>query len=119
MITRAGAGQSGKSTILKQMKLIHAGGYSWDERTWFKSIVYTNTLQSMRSILEAMTTLGLSVDDETVDIHARIISAQPVQILFHNMPTDVSTAIAALWKDSGIRECFHRSSEYQLDDSAG
>merc|ERR1711939_851738 len=27
-----GAGESGKSTILKQMKLIHEGGYSRDER---------------------------------------------------------------------------------------
>ncbi|CAG8574821.1 5706_t:CDS:2 [Acaulospora colombiana] len=33
-----GAGESGKSTILKQMKLIHDGGYSPEERDYFDSI---------------------------------------------------------------------------------
>ena len=33
-----GAGESGKSTILKQMKLIHEGGYSRDERESFREV---------------------------------------------------------------------------------
>ncbi|KAL8964006.1 MAG: hypothetical protein Q9183_004779, partial [Haloplaca sp. 2 TL-2023] len=42
-----GAGESGKSTILKQMKLIHEGSYSLAERESFKEIIYSNTVQSM------------------------------------------------------------------------
>ena len=60
----AGAGESGKSTILKQMKLIHEGGYSRDERESFKEIIYSNTVQSMRVILEAMESLELPLDDQ-------------------------------------------------------
>ncbi|CAB5395509.1 unnamed protein product [Rhizophagus irregularis] len=45
-----GAGESGKSTILKQMKLIHDGGYSPEERESFKEIIFSNTVQSMRVI---------------------------------------------------------------------
>ena len=33
-----GASESGKSTILKQMKLIHEGGYSRDERESFREV---------------------------------------------------------------------------------
>jgi guanine nucleotide-binding protein subunit alpha len=40
-----GAGESGKSTILKQMKLIHDGGYSKEEREAFKEIIFSNTVQ--------------------------------------------------------------------------
>jgi hypothetical protein len=35
------------------MKLIHEGGYSRDERESFKEIIFSNTVQSMRVILEA------------------------------------------------------------------
>lgn len=42
-----GAGESGKSTILKQMKLIHQGSYSDKERENYKEIIYSNTVQSM------------------------------------------------------------------------
>jgi guanine nucleotide-binding protein G(i) subunit alpha len=37
-----GAGESGKSTILKQMKLIHEGGYSRDERESFREVSISN-----------------------------------------------------------------------------
>jgi len=38
-----GAGESGKSTILKQMKLIHEGGYSRDERESFREVCNRRT----------------------------------------------------------------------------
>ncbi|TKA51663.1 Guanine nucleotide-binding protein subunit alpha, partial [Friedmanniomyces simplex] len=59
-----GVGESGKSTILKQMKLIHEGGYSRDERESFREIIFSNTVQSMRVILEAMESLELPLDDQ-------------------------------------------------------
>lgn len=35
----AGSGESGKSTIVKQMKIIHQNGYTQDELMQFKNIV--------------------------------------------------------------------------------
>ena len=64
-----GAGESGKarivrpsiyrtlfttrrqSTVLKQMKLIHQGGFSQVERESYKEIVFSNTTQSMRCVV--------------------------------------------------------------------
>jgi guanine nucleotide-binding protein subunit alpha len=43
-----GAGESGKSTMLKQMKLIHLDGYNNQERDAYKEIIFSNTIQSMR-----------------------------------------------------------------------
>jgi len=42
-----GAGESGKSTILKQMKLVYEGSYTDKERENYKEIIYSNTVQSM------------------------------------------------------------------------
>ncbi|KAB8304205.1 hypothetical protein EYC80_003623 [Monilinia laxa] len=113
-----GAGESGKSTILKQMKLIHEGGYSRDERESFKEIIFSNTVQSMRVILEAMESLELPLDDQRAEYHVQTIFMQPQQIEGDNLPPEVGSAIAALWKDAGVQDCFKRSREYQLNDSA-
>jgi guanine nucleotide-binding protein G(i) subunit alpha len=45
-----GAGESGKSTILKQMKLIHEGGYSRDERESFREVRIFYRTTAMRPV---------------------------------------------------------------------
>ncbi|KAK3333905.1 guanine nucleotide-binding protein alpha subunit [Cercophora scortea] len=113
-----GAGESGKSTILKQMKLIHEGGYSRDERESFKEIIFSNTVQSMRVILEAMESLELPLSDARMEYHVQTIFMQPAQIEGDVLPPEVGNAIEALWRDGGVQSCFKRSREYQLNDSA-
>jgi len=100
------------------MKLIHEGGYSRDERESFKEIVFSNTVQSMRVILEAMESLELPLAEQRGEYHIQTIFMQPAQIEGDNLPPEVGTAIAALWKDSGVQQCFSRAREYQLNDSA-
>lgn len=39
-----------QSTVLKQMKLIHHGGYNDSERDSYKEIIFSNTIQSMRLV---------------------------------------------------------------------
>ena len=62
------------------MKLIHEGSYSRDERDSFKEIIYSNTVQSMRVILEAMESLELPLDDQRAEYHVQTIFMQPAQI---------------------------------------
>lgn len=64
-----GAGESGKSTIVKQMKIIHKDGFTYQERMEFRPIIYSNTVQSILSIVKAMTKLGISYENP-----ARIVS---------------------------------------------
>lgn len=113
-----GAGESGKSTILKQMKLIHDGGYSEDERMAFREIIYSNSIQSMRVILEAREALGMPLRDQQNRYYADFIMQQPAQIERDFLSSDITIAIRALWKDSTIKAVFDRSREYQLNDSA-
>jgi len=49
-----GAGESGKSTIVKQMKIIHETGYSKEECEQYTPVVYSNTIQSLMTIIRAM-----------------------------------------------------------------
>lgn len=100
------------------MKLINEGSYSRDERESFKEIIFSNTVQSMRVILEAMDSLDLPLEDQRMEYHVQTIFMQPQQIEGEMLPPEVGNAIEALWKDRGVAECFKRSREYQLNDSA-
>jgi hypothetical protein len=48
--------------------------------------------------------------DQIIDVDKLIVSADKL--------ADVSAAIVTLWKDEGFKQCFSRSKEYQLIDSA-
>ena len=69
-------------------------------------------------ILEAMESLELPLDDQRTEYHVQTIFMQPAQIEGESLPPEVGGAIDALWKDAGVQECFKRSREYQLNDSA-
>lgn len=100
------------------MKLIHEGSYTRDERESFKEIIFSNTVQSMRVILEAMESLELPLDDTRMEYHVQTIFMCPQQIEGDRLDTSVGQAIASLWRDAGVQHCFSRSREYQLNDSA-
>lgn len=59
----SGAGESGKSTIVKQMKIIHETGYSQDECQHYRPVVYSNTIQSLLAIISAMSKLRIDFAD--------------------------------------------------------
>ena len=113
-----GAGESGKSTIVKQMKIIHCNGYSLEERMQFRPIVYSNTTQSLLSILYAMKKYGVEfcnasrLEDAELLFRAIEFQAEP------QIPCDLGEIMERLWKDEGMQRCFSHSAKYQINDSA-
>ena len=99
------------------MKLIHDHGYSADERESFKEIIFSNIVQSMRVIIDAMEFMGLQVQPENKQ-NVAVIMELPNQIEGGLLPHEISVAIKNLWMDPGVLACFQRSREYQLNDSA-
>uniref|UniRef100_A0A8D0G7V1 G protein subunit alpha i3 n=1 Tax=Sphenodon punctatus TaxID=8508 RepID=A0A8D0G7V1_SPHPU len=113
-----GAGESGKSTIVKQMKIIHEDGYSEEECKQYKVVVYSNTIQSIIAIIRAMGRLKIDFGEV-----ARADDARQLFVLAGSaeegvMTPDLAGVIKRLWKDAGVQACFSRSREYQLNDSA-
>ncbi|CAI4064480.1 hypothetical protein SUVZ_08G0530 [Saccharomyces uvarum] len=57
-----GAGESGKSTVLKQLKLLHQGGFSHQERLQYAQVIWADAIQSMKILIIQARKLGIQLD---------------------------------------------------------
>ncbi|XP_038625576.1 guanine nucleotide-binding protein subunit alpha-14 [Tachyglossus aculeatus] len=112
-----GTGESGKSTFIKQMRIIHGSGYSDEDRKGFTKLVYQNIFTAMQSMIRAMDTLRIQYVSEENKENAQMIRDVEVDKVSILLGTQVA-AIKNLWEDPGIQECYDRRREYQLSDSA-
>lgn len=114
-----GAGESGKSTVLKQMKIIHDNGYPPEEAVQRKNVVHANVVQSMGAILNGMSDLKIPLSTQKCQDCARFIQgiiARKEEL--RPMSKEVYDALKALWADKGVQVAFLRRDEFYLNDSA-
>lgn len=113
-----GTGESGKSTFIKQMRIIHGSGYSDEDKRSFIKLVYQNIYMAMNSMIRAMEGLKIPYKSEINESeYAKIIKAVDFETVTTLEDSHV-VAIKSLWSDPGIKECYDRRREYQLTDSA-
>lgn len=94
------------------------GSYTPEERESYKEIIYSNTVQSMHVILDAMDMMGIDfgaqgADRDRMRERANVIMGLPHQIEGEALDGEVTDAIKGLWADEGVRRCFKRSREFQ------
>ncbi|KAJ8005977.1 hypothetical protein DPEC_G00123490 [Dallia pectoralis] len=111
-----GTGESGKSTFIKQMRVIHGTGYTEEDKRSFTKLVYQNIFTSMRSMIHAMQVLNIPYSKAQNKDFARLMCDVEVEMVT-DLETSHANAIKSLWRDSGIQECYQRRREYQLSDS--
>uniref|UniRef100_A0A8P0TQ47 Guanine nucleotide-binding protein subunit alpha n=2 Tax=Canis lupus familiaris TaxID=9615 RepID=A0A8P0TQ47_CANLF len=112
-----GTGESGKSTFIKQMRIIHGAGYSEEDKRGFTKLVYQNIFTAMQAMIRAMETLKILYKYEQNKANALLIREVDVEKVTTFEHRYVH-AIKTLWDDPGIQECYDRRREYQLSDSA-
>ncbi|XP_055921577.1 G protein alpha q subunit isoform X1 [Eupeodes corollae] len=112
-----GTGESGKSTFIKQMRIIHGSGYSDEDKRGFIKLVYQNIFMAMQSMIKAMDMLKIQYGAPDNVEGAELISGIDYETVATFEDPYVS-AIRNLWADAGIQECYDRRREYQLTDSA-
>ncbi|XP_060654107.1 G protein alpha q subunit-like [Drosophila nasuta] len=112
-----GTGESGKTTFLKQMRIINKDKFSDKEMRFFTKMVYQNIFMAMQSMIKAIKELKISyIDDENID-RAKLVSSVPLKTI-ETLEDPYLSAIKCLWNDIGIQECYSRRDEYYLMDSA-
>ncbi|XP_061075059.1 guanine nucleotide-binding protein G(s) subunit alpha isoform X4 [Conger conger] len=114
-----GAGESGKSTIVKQMRILHVNGFNAEEKKLKIQDIKNNIKEAIETIVTAMGTLVPPVQLANPENQFRIeyILNLANQKDFE-FPLEFYEHAKTLWQDEGVKACFERSNEYQLIDCA-
>ena len=68
-VINIGPRKSGKSTLLKQMKIVYGNGFSTEERIAYRAAIYQNLLEEVQAVILAMYKLSI----EPVDVQNRVL----------------------------------------------
>ncbi|KAH9368426.1 hypothetical protein HPB48_012644 [Haemaphysalis longicornis] len=112
-----GTGESGKSTFIKQMRIIHGNGYNDEDKKAFIKLVYQNIFMAMQSMVKAREMLKIPFSHAENQEHANLVMSVDYETVT-TFERPYVEAIKHLWADGGIQECYDRRREYQLTDSA-
>jgi GTPase SAR1 family protein len=109
-----GAGESGKSTLFKQMITIYGKGFPDQERMTYVPIIANNIITSMKTLCRYYLQYG--------PVSANLTKQRDwVENDLKNdedLTPEVGAVISALWNDPGIRRTYEHRASYQLTDSA-
>ncbi|KAH9414015.1 Guanine nucleotide-binding protein subunit alpha-13, partial [Dermatophagoides pteronyssinus] len=114
-----GTGESGKSTLVKQMKIIHNDGYNREEMLEFRPIILDNLVSSMKYVVTGMKLLNIDFQYSTNQELAKdLILCNKYFDDYHILFPHLEYTIKTLWQDNGVRKAVARGFEYELNDSA-
>ncbi|KAJ5079825.1 guanine nucleotide-binding protein g(o) subunit alpha [Anaeramoeba ignava] len=112
-----GSGDSGKSTFLKQMRILHNQKYTEKEKQEFKSFIYGNILQDMRALTNAIEAFELNYSNPDNIERAKYFKS--LSLTDENYSQEVWNNAKLLWEDPGLKKTYEHSSEFQINESAG
>jgi len=120
-----GTGESGKSTIVKQMKIIHGTqdsdkeGLTEEERKNQVVTIKNNILDSIEALLTAADDFGYKYNErEASEAKTFVTATLESPDRASNYTPELAKHIALLWNNPTTQECVKRKNEFQFLDSA-
>lgn len=111
-----GTGESGKSTIAKQMTLIHKGGFSQNEHRQFAQQARANLVANMQALLGGVEMLGEALDAKFLGYSSTVMDAASDGSSFS---PEVANAVHELWNHCpAVQRAYEQRHRLQLPDSA-
>lgn len=112
-----GTGESGKSTFIKQMRIIHGTGYSDNDKKGFANLVINDIYLAINVLIKAMDSIKIEYKTKKGQRYAEKIRQIDYRS-FTYLEASHMNAIKHVWNDPGIQECYERKREFQLNESA-
>lgn len=108
-----GAGDSGKSTLFKQMNQIYGSPFTKKLRTEYRRVIFNNVMTAIKTLCEMCDEYGKPIAAAN-DSHKAMIRNLTE---FAPLTPKIAEGITALWADPGIQECYNNRSHFNLNDS--
>lgn len=109
-----GSGESGKSTMFKQMKQIYGKGFTDEDKAGARSVVYANILTSMKVLVQQAPNFGEIQNKNSAKVLMDMTSDEEVQGV---IDSTLGVHLAKLWADPGIQAAYEKRAMFQLNDS--
>ncbi|KAG6739435.1 hypothetical protein POTOM_057032 [Populus tomentosa] len=118
-----GAGDSGKSTIFKQIKLLFQSGFDEAELKSYISVIHANVYQTIKVLHDGSKELAQNetdslkyvISNENKDIGQKL-SEIGGRLDHPSLTKELAQEIETLWRDAAIQETYARGHELQVPD---
>jgi len=110
-----GAGESGKTTIQKQIKMLYLNGFNEEEKLAYKLPVYNNVCVCMRALIKACDEFEYELDNKAREA-CSIITKDEYDTIESDLTTEFIESIQLLWSNESIQKTYARQAEFQLYD---
>lgn len=114
-IITLGSGESGKSTLFRQLKRIFLGGFSKIEITRFKRIIQQSIIEDIKNLIDLMENKGQNPSTENKDIIETIQDLDPNA---DDLDSINASYIAQIWRDPVFQEVFKNANSIGLGENA-
>ena len=111
-----GAGESGKSTLFKQMITIYGRGYPESERKTFIPIIFNNVITSMKTLCQQSDHFSPIPTDSPLYASKQFVDVELKGD--EEIDSKLGEHLRALWLDPNIQVTYQQRAQYQLTDSA-
>ena len=112
-----GTGETGKSTMVKQLRIILGGGIDEVERQTFASTVYINVFSNTIELLQSCKKLDLRLPEELEMFGKQLLAAQASASRMDSLDMATAQKIEQLWHTDAFKEAFSKRSQFGLSDS--
>lgn len=112
-----GTGESGKSTIFKQLKILYSAekGYTPKEREQAKPYIYGNIFSNMKTVIENSDRFGAVQDEAAKQAFLSLLKGddEPAP----EVTPQIASILKALWQDEGVKATWKERASYQVQDA--
>lgn len=110
-----GAGESGKSTFLKQMRIIHGIKFEPELMREYQRVIYQNIVRGMQVLVDAREKLDIAWESTASEM-----AAERIRKFLHGNELDTeffqeyAPTVQILWQERAIRRAYERRREFQI-----
>lgn len=114
-----GSGECGKTTILKQFKIIMANGFTEEDKVMYGETCRRNCLTAINSLIRAVEELKIesNMNGEAYAAAESLKTDYEDKGMSGDEFLNVKNMISLVWQEPCIQEAYDRRSEFQLLDS--
>jgi len=108
-----GAGESGKSTIFKQMKILYGKPATEAELLEVKPVIHANVISTMKAILNEAPRLKTVEKIEEQEAYTKFLAMDDDE----ELTKAHGEVVECLWRDTGVQATWGMRAEYQVVES--